>query len=151
MLVQEQLFLECLKYDKIVTHISDLSPFSEIIVRDNLEFFSYGINELADLITYLNNVLSDANLFKELTSVYLPILNDPEIASKGEFEFTSKDIAIIKEHDFKSHLILYILLRVRINSIASLERGGQDFDTAFQNQAKKLMERINRYIGLLNK
>lgn len=58
------LFLEALKYHDILAHSFDLSPASERMITDNIEFFNFGHSEFNKLIKQLKS------LPKEFKSVF---------------------------------------------------------------------------------
>lgn len=135
-------FLECYKYNNITLHVSDLDEFTQILVRDNVEFFSFTIEQLSNLITFLDNTLLLFETHDKLLKNFFSIFNK---SNNGEIDFSAADIKKFKALHFTDRLILYILLRVRINSTSALERGSKDFGTAFISESEKLKFQIKRF------
>lgn len=163
-------YLESLKFNSIVSKCSDLNPFSRLITKDNLIFFSLSS---AELKIYLNNISS---LIEYLITIHSTPATTSEKLSKdlllsytwlNEFLFTlfngksnliydngvykKKHIDNLLSRKFFDRFLFYIALRTWKRNLAAFERESKDWINAYKYELSSLKNQIEDLCNLREK
>ncbi|NTU95326.1 MAG: hypothetical protein HGA52_04670 [Bacteroidales bacterium] len=136
------IYMECLKYDDVQVFGYDKYNFSNYLLRDNLHFFSLEPNALIDLMKGLalsneNSSLYD-RVFSEVFSFFA------QYTEMGEFDVSDEECKKFNQFDYETMMVLYLIFRVKINSLAKIERGSSDFETVYNHELKSLDRRVKK-------
>jgi tRNA G10 N-methylase Trm11 len=148
-------WLESLKFlPDVDPYCADLSPLAPLLADDNLRFFSYNENELADLVLKLelvvktleNNAktseektaLSDYERTQKLAKDYL----DNENLYPKHKKITEKKI---QNEEYFPRFLFYIGLRAAIRHGVAIKRKKEIFKNAFLHETKILIDQIKLF------
>jgi len=163
------IWFESLKYKFIKSYASDLEVITGILIKDNLDFFTYSINDLNALkkkyIQLIKSfkfelyrksskdvspteVLEFTKFYKEELKGLLKII---QIDEKGEIIYDEKFLNTIKNYKFEKRFLLYILIRIKLKykyTNSNNEEG--KIEVPFIKEMSKLLLQIENLLNTKN-
>lgn len=142
---------------------SDLSPITQLLVHDNLEFFLLNEKDLKLLKQELKTCIPEKALPPKQLSIYEDVEN-PSIYRAAtallnklivgqepedqEYEFSQGFVDELGTYPFPTRIAFYVALRAKLRFHSGFTRNSITFETAFTNSLKKLVDQINMFIEL---
>lgn len=144
---------------------SDLSPITQILHKDNCDFFKLSATEILklrnELLSFTNMDLRNLDQFdlkfdglddtKKSYRFAIELLDKLKEEQRDEDQeyFISEIYAQkLKEEKLLDRIVFYLTLRAQIRFQAALERGSITFENAFKKSLKGITDQINLFLKL---
>jgi hypothetical protein len=141
---------------------SDLSPIAELLLRDNLKFFTMTPAELQYLRDEINrcnaNLKNDNQLvidFAEKSEMNIPydyalkqidFLKNEQKDEDQEFDFSEGFVNELEKQSYLTRIIFYIALRAELRFQGGFQRKSLTFEGAFKKSVDRIMKQIDMFI-----
>lgn len=150
--------LEAIKLKNVTTKCTDIEPIAPLMAEDNLDFFCKPIEEIDWLMTKLeeleDHLLKETRLsaMADILKVYRTAVDFFESLNieQGESyaEKLNQDVvAKLREMSFRERFLFYIVLRTIGRSSIAIQRGSQEWATAFAAQSNRIRLQLKAFLG----
>lgn len=142
---------------------SDLSPATKLLHSDNALFFSYGLNKLEELNSYLNEIsrngIEELDYSEELKSntpfsfamEILKELKEKQPTEDFEYEIPDEVVKKLEQVDFKTRMEFYLILRAELRNKVGFMRKTVKFGNALKISLDKMLSQIQCLIEIKQK
>jgi tRNA G10 N-methylase Trm11 len=157
------MLLEALKHPEI-SAVSGVEELANIVARDNVSLFKKSHEEVLSLRDFLKQYLEQDHVLKALDATELnPGIHRDFVVAKKEYDEALKaskmdnnsDLGLERARSVRSlsenqRLVFYLLLRTRMRHSPELQEGRTHWSTAFMEELRNLIQRLNSHIDFLH-
>ncbi|HEX8197691.1 MAG TPA: hypothetical protein VF571_15980 [Pyrinomonadaceae bacterium] len=150
-------WLEAIKLKNVITKCTDIEPIAPLMAEDNLDFFCKPVEDIEWLITKLDELedyvqtLKPYSAMADIVKFYRTAIGifDSLNTKPGEnyIEKLSEDVVTeLRKKSFNERFLFYIVLRTVGRSSVAIQRGTEEWGTAFAAQANRIKLQLKAFL-----
>ncbi|HEX8636234.1 MAG TPA: hypothetical protein VF703_19085 [Pyrinomonadaceae bacterium] len=157
-------WLEAHKFSNVLLKCSDISPLAALMTEDNLEFFSGSIQQLMEYWKQFRMVELSEHLSKKTGEPKFLSTTYPDVEAyqwalkfldelgpdkkKLDTYLNGLKVEELRKRSLRERLYFYLALRTALLDIADIERGEEEWFTAYKRQAARLANHTSKLIDI---